>query len=206
MEENMNEILSAIIGALGVIIAALISTVKRKTNSIEQKRNKILLGLVSTAFFVTLVVLGYLILRPLPHARIIQPEDYYDHQTVQPDVKVVVEYKDIPRNRYLWVVVRIPSVRLVTPLRPSRLVYPQLQSGKLPTEVTGTGNLETTVHLGGDKDSGAPFNILVLLLDEESNRSFVDYSLNCINTGACGGIQLPETGEEILDFVTVVRE
>ena len=135
-----------------------------------------------------------------PHARIVEPE-YCDGQTVPTDVSVVAECHNIPQDRYVWVVVRVPKVK------PTWLVYPQLQRGGKPTQVIGDGTFETTVKLGGDEDSGNPFNIVILLLNGEANRSFIEHAENCIaEETLCVGIPLPETGVEILDFVTVIRE
>jgi hypothetical protein len=137
---------------------------------------------------------------PCPYARIVEPE-YCDGQTVPTDVSVVAECRNIPQDRYIWVVVRVPKVK------PTWLVYPQLHRGDKPTQVIGDGTYETTVKLGGDEDSGNLFNIVILLLNGEANRSFTDYAENCIaEETLCVGIPLPETGVEILDFVTVIRE
>ena len=137
---------------------------------------------------------------PCPHARIVEPE-YCDGQTVPTDVEVVAECRNIPQDRYVWVVVRVPKVK------PTWLVYPQLHRGDKPTQVIGDGTFETTVKLGGDEDSGNPFNIVILLLNREANRSFTEYAEKCIaEERLCLGIPLPETGVEILDFVTVIRE
>ena len=133
---------------------------------------------------------------PTPRARIVEP---LDGSTSSPEATVVIEYHDIPQDRYLWVVVRVPSVK------PVWTVYPQLQEG-IPEQATGSGALVTTVWLGGEQDAGQPFNVAALLLDENAHRSFVEYADKCIAEGDCGGIQLPETGVQILDFNTVIRE
>ena len=149
------------------------------------------------------VLFGYSIClfspKEVPLARIIEPE-YHDGHTVPTHISVVAEYKDIPQNRYLWVVVRIPKVK------PTWLVYPQLHSGKIPIQVVGDGQFEITVDLGGNADSGELFNIIILLLNKEANRSFTTYAKDCIAKDICGGIPLPDTGVEILDFTTVIRE
>lgn len=133
---------------------------------------------------------------PVPHARIVGPPD---GATLPSPTSVIIEYHDIPQDRYLWVVLRIPSVR------PVWLVYPLLEEG-VPEQVVGDGAIVTSVWLGGDQDSGKPFNIVVLLLDEAANDSFVEYANECIAGGDCGGIPLPDTGVRILDFNTVIRE
>jgi hypothetical protein len=144
---------------------------------------------IATTVAETLVV-------PAPHARIIEPPD---GATLPSPTSVIVEYHDIPQDRYLWVVLRIPSVK------PAWLVYPLLQEG-IPEQAVGDGALVTSAWIGGEQDSGKPFNIVVLLLDEEANRSFIEYAEKCIAEGDCGGILLPDTGVHILDFNTVIRE
>jgi len=144
---------------------------------------------IATTVAETLVV-------PAPHAHIVEPPD---GATLPSPTSVIVEYHDIPQDRYLWVVLRIPSVK------PAWLVYPLLEEG-IPEQAVGDGALATSVWLGGEQDSGKPFNVVVLLLDEEANRSFVEYANKCIAAGDCGGILLPDTGVRILDFNTVIRE
>ncbi len=207
----MTQILSALIGALGAIIAALIVSPSLGKKLATRRRYRILVGSLSILLLVSLAGLIWILLLPSPQAHIVLPNESRD-QRAPADVRVVVGYKDIPtyipiisERRYVWVVVRIPGIP-ITSNTSTRLVYPQLPGNKLPPQVTGSGSIVTLVHLGGNQDSGTPFNILVLLLNEEANRSFIDYSNNCIQTNACGGIPLPDTGVEILDFVTVIRE
>jgi hypothetical protein len=133
---------------------------------------------------------------PVPHARIVEPPD---GATLPSPTSVIIEYHDIPQDQYLWVVLRIPSVK------PVWLVYPLLEEG-VPEQAVGDGALATSAWIGGEQDSGKPFNIVVLLLDEEANGSFVEYANACIARGDCGGIPLPDTGVRILDFSTVTRE
>jgi hypothetical protein len=133
---------------------------------------------------------------PVPFARIVEPPD---GATLPSPTSVIVEYHDIPQDQYLWVVLRIPSVK------PAWLVYPLLEEG-IPEQALGNGALATSVWIGGDQDSGKPFNFVVLLLDEEANGSFVEYANACIAGGDCGGILLPDAGVRILDFNTVIRE
>jgi hypothetical protein len=133
---------------------------------------------------------------PVPHARIVEPSDGV---ISPPQSSVIVEYHDIPQDLYLWVVLRVPSVK------PVWLVYPLLAEG-VPEQAVGDGILATKAWIGGEQDSGKPFNIVVLLLDEEANGSFVEYAEKCIAEGDCGGILLPDTNVRILDFNTVIRE
>lgn len=135
---------------------------------------------------------------PAPNARIMEPQ-HESGGRVPTDVRTEVYYNNIPQGRYFWVVVRVPK------LRPVWLVYPQLRNG-IPTGITGDGTYITTVSIGSDADFDEPFNVVVLLLDEEANSSFTTYSKNCIDTGICPGTLLPATGVDILDFTTVIRE
>ena len=133
---------------------------------------------------------------PMPRARIVEPSD---GAILPPQAGVIIEYRDIPQNRYLWVVVRVPIVK------PVWVVYPQLRQGA-PEQATGDGAFAITVGLGGEQDAGQPFNIVVLLLGEDADRAFTEYVDGCTAEGDCGGIQLPDTGVQILDFNTVIRE
>ncbi len=144
---------------------------------------------IGTAVAATLAV-------PVTHARIVEPPD---GATLAPPISVIVEYHNIPQDRYLWTVIRIPSVK------PAWLVYPLLEEG-IPEQAVGDGALVTSAWIGGEQDSGKPFNVVVLLLDEEANGSFIEYAEKCIAGGDCGGILLPDTGVRILDFNTVIRE
>ncbi|MFN8493182.1 MAG: hypothetical protein U0350_36600 [Caldilineaceae bacterium] len=136
--------------------------------------------------------------RPAPYARLIAPQ-FAAKQRVPMQATAVVEYRDIPPARYLWIVVRIPKVI------PNWLVYPQVADG-MPREVIGSGTFSTTVGLGTDADSGQLFNLVVLLLNAEANRSFVEYAALCQAKQSCGGIALPDSGVTILDFNTLIRE
>jgi hypothetical protein len=135
---------------------------------------------------------------PGPLARILQPQFSAQPRTPS-QVNVIVEYNNIPQDRYMWVVVRVPVVK------PNWLVYPQMLDG-VPPRVTGNGIFETRVGLGVQEDAGQPFNIVVLLLDEEAHSSFIAFADKCLVSGNCGGILLPDTGVQILDFTTVIRE
>lgn len=135
---------------------------------------------------------------PAPYARLLSPQ-YVAEQRVPTWVNAVVEYRNIPPTHYLWIVVRIPKVV------PNWLVYPQIVNG-VPRQVTGTGTFSTTVGFGTDADSGQLFNLVVLLLDAEANRSFVEYAALCQSKHMCGGIPLPDSGVTILDFNTLVRK
>lgn len=122
-----------------------------------------------------------------------------DHVSTYPEV--VTEYENIPTDRYLWVAVRIPKVR------PTGLIYPQLKDGQLPPHLVGAGIYHTFAALGGEKDIGDPFNIVVLLADQAAHDQFIAYGKACsFNANACTGMQLPETGIEVLDFITVIRK
>lgn len=139
---------------------------------------------------------------PAPNARIIKPLHVFG-QTVPTDVETMIEYNNIPQDRYLWIVVRAPSVRPI---------YPQLQDG-IPPLLKDSGTYETTVQIGSPGDSGEPFNVVALLLDEQGHNSFIDYANKCIrDVNECVGIDLRDeialrdTGVVILDFTTVIRE
>lgn len=135
---------------------------------------------------------------PVPHAKISEP---LDGQRVSTNAEVVTEYWNIPGNRYLWVAVRIPAVR------PVGLIYPQLKEMKLPPQLVGTGIYKTYAALGSEKDVEAPFNVIVLLADQTAHDLITAYAKTCsFNPGSCAGMPLPETGIEILDFVTVIRQ
>jgi hypothetical protein len=138
----------------------------------------------------------------LPSAQIVKPQFSDGPSPVQTDVSVA--YQNIPIGKYLWVAVRVPKVE------PNWLVYPQLLGG-IPEPVIENGTLTTKIQLGkeGNTDAGQPFNILVLLLDESAHQAFLRYSSECISDPAnplsCGGLNLPESGVQILDFNTVIR-
>ena len=136
---------------------------------------------------------------PLPfQAKISSPSD---GERVSTNPEVVAEYKNIPTDRYLWVAVRIPKVR------PTGLIYPQLKDMQLPPHLVGTGIYHTYAALGGKEDVGDPFNIIVLLADQAANDQITAYAKACsFLVNACTGMPLPETGVEILDFITVVRK
>jgi hypothetical protein len=87
----------------------------------------------------------------------------------------MAEYKNIPEGSFLWVAVRIPKVR------PAWYVYPQLLDG-IPEPVNGSGTLVTNVQFGLEdpQDSGEPFNIVILLLDEAAQAVFSTYAQSCI--------------------------
>jgi len=133
-----------------------------------------------------------------PSARIIEPQ-YTDGKGLPPKVTAIVEYKNLPVNHYLWIVMRVPKVK------PDWIVYPQMQMG-IPGSVIEPYRLEIPVGLGNDTDSGQPFNIIVLLLNEEANQLFIEYATACEIEKKCGGLLLPPRGVNILDFNTVLRE
>jgi hypothetical protein len=92
-------------------------------------------------------------------------------------------------------------------VRPAGLIYPQLKDGKLPPHLVGTGIYKTYAALGAKEDIGAPFNIVILLADQEANALIMAYAKACgFNPDSCKGMPLPETGVEILDFITVIRQ
>ncbi len=136
---------------------------------------------------------------PAPQARISEPTD---GQRVPSNAKVVVEFKNIPPDRYLWVAVRIPKVQ------PTWWIYPQLHDRQVPPHWVGTGMLTTVAAFGGgSEDSGAPFNLTILLVDEKAHRSFTAYADNCGRVAtSCIGIAPPDAEMQILDFSTVIRE
>jgi hypothetical protein len=142
-------------------------------------------------------LVGFVLLqKPHPRARISEP---IDGQGVPVHARVIIEYENIPPDRHLWVVVRVPKVGLPW------LIYPQLQGREEP--LVGDGMIETTAALGGDDDSGDPFNIVALLVNEEANRFFTAYANDCgRDPGLCNGMLLPDRGVEILDFNTMIRE
>jgi hypothetical protein len=136
---------------------------------------------------------------PVPQARIVEPD--YLKGPVPVRSTVVVDYRDIPADRYLWVVVRVPKVA------PAWRVFPQLLDGRLPTPVVGGGTLRLSVQFGNpEMDTGEPFNVVVLLLDAAVHRVFTEYAEGCIGGQNCPGIELPAAGAEMLDFNTVVRQ
>lgn len=136
---------------------------------------------------------------PRPWARITQPTD---GQRVPVNNPVLVEYNNLPAGHYLWVVVRIPRVQ------PVWWLYPQLLDGKIPTRTGPSGLLKTNAAFGGGReDSGIPFNLVVLLLNEQAQQAFANYANACGSVPqSCVGMPLPEGEIEILDFNTVVRE
>ncbi len=140
----------------------------------------------------------------LPSAQIVKPQ--FSDGTIPVQTDVSVAYQNIPVGKYLWVVVRVPKVE------PNWLVYPQLLGG-IPKPVNNkNGTLTTRVQLGkeGKPDAGLPFNIIVLLLDDTAQQTFLQYSEQCNsnpdNPLSCSGLALPETGVQILDFNTVIRK
>jgi hypothetical protein len=138
-----------------------------------------------------------------PAARITSP--VYPDGPIPLQTKVRVQYDNIPVGKFLWVVVRVPKVQ------PLWHLYPQLLDG-MPAAVEGSGMLERMVQLGkeGPEDSGEPFDIVVLLLDEAAQEVFYTYAQSCIDNPMdptrCSGLSLPDSGVQILDFATVVRE
>ena len=137
-----------------------------------------------------------LLTKPHPSARISEPTN---GQLVPIYGKATFEYNNIPPDRHLWLVVRIPGVGSVP-----WLIYPQLQG--MEAIAVGNGVFRTTAAFGGDKDSGRPFNVVVLLVDENANLRFVDYANKCkLDSNLCNGMILPDKGVEILDFDTVIR-
>jgi hypothetical protein len=204
MTQVLVPVVVAVIGALGSIIAAVIvelfkQRAKAKTRKVSWGFN-VWLGAFSLLLLVGVVVfVSYILLLPTPRAQIVSPEDYNGKIAIPSDTKAVIDYKDIPGNRFVWVVVRVPSVR------PMRLVYPQLING-IPTPVTGSGRFEISITLGTGTDVNLPYNIEVLLLDEVANQVFKNYSQTCLDTGTCNGLSFPSNGAEVLDFVTVIRK
>lgn len=155
--------------------------------------------IILIAFFsIIITIIGchiYCSFTPKPQATINSPEDF-DGKTKVPDtISVNSNFINIPKNRFPWVVVRVPIVR------PMRKVYPQ-PSSKIPSAVPGNGNYTVPVTLGGLADSGKPFNIEILLLNKKTNDAFNDYARN----GNGSGINLPEKGAELLDYITVIRQ
>jgi hypothetical protein len=183
--------------ALGVVIAALFTCISSISTALVPEIGQFVRQALAQPAAPTVIPSA---LSAPPKACITSPL-YTDGPTpVQTSVTVV--YDSIPEGEYLWVVVRIPKVK------PNWKVYPQLLNG-IPKPVTGKGEREVLVQLGSvDKDVGEPFNIVVLLLDEKANQTFVDYSEKCIdpNIRACDGIDLPASGAEILDFSTLTRK
>jgi len=144
------------------------------------------------------VIIGLILLaRPHPSASISGPTN---GQFVPVYAEVTFEYNNIPRDRHLWLVVRIPGIGAVP-----WLIYPQVKN--LEGLGTGNGIFKTTAAFGGGNDSGRPFNLVVLLVDENANPRFVDYADKCkLDENLCNGMILPDKGVEILDFDTVIRE
>ncbi len=135
---------------------------------------------------------------PPSQAKISSP---IDGERVSTNPEVVAEYKNIPNDHYLWVAVHIPKVR------PTGLIYPQLKDMQLPPHLVGTGIYHTYAALGGKEDAGDPFNIIVLLADQAANDQITAYAKACsFMPNACTGMPLPETGIQILDFITVNRK
>jgi len=192
MTDAWATIIAALITASGAMGAAIIAAYRWPE---KPKAQVLLVGPIAGAVLGTLVAL-LLLQRPHPQAHISEP--IYG-QGVLVNARVSIEYENIPPDRHLWVVVRIPKVGL------PRLIYPQLQDGGGP--LVGDGTLDTIVTLGGDADHGAPFNIVVLLVDEDANHFFTAYEKDCRSDEAlCNGMSLPDRGVAILDFNTVIRE
>jgi hypothetical protein len=133
---------------------------------------------------------------PEPYARIVDPAA---GAILPAEATAIVEYSNMPGDRYLWVVLRVPGVG------PTWHVYPQVGDA-IGDPIVGHGVMAVPIFLGGKLDSGRPFDIVVLLLEEETHGLFAEYAALCTSEGECGGIQLPDTGARILDFATVIRE
>lgn len=194
MTDAWATIIAAAIAALGTIVAAIVA-VYRWPEKARRKAQVLLVGLIVGAVVGALV--GFVLLqKPHPRARISEP---IDGQSVPVHARVIIEYENIPPDRHLWVVVHIPKLRLPW------LIYPQLQGRKKP--LVGDGMIDITATLGGGSDSGDPFNIVALLVNEEANRFFTAYANDCArDPGLCNGMFLPDRGVVILDFNTVIRE
>jgi hypothetical protein len=191
MTDAWATIIAAVITTIGVVAAASIT-------------GKLKWGTFLKSFLIIIVgtgigmLIGYLLLlKPQPSARIIEPTD---GQYVPIYAKVTFEYNNIPRDRHVWLAVRIPGIGLVT-----WLIYPQLQGMAAIQKSNGVS--EITAAFGGDNDSERPFNIVVLLVDEDANLRFDDYANKCkLDSNLCNGMILPDKGVEILDFDTVIRK
>lgn len=190
-------IITSVITGLVTLIGVLIS----KSPHIHKRRNFHVFVYVVAGLFVGAgigVIIGHFLLtKPHPSASISEPTN---GQLVPIYAKVTFEYNHIPHDRHLWLVVRIPGIGSAP-----WLIYPQLQG--METIGTGNGVFKTTAAFGGDNDSGRPFNIVVLLVDENANLRFDDYANKCkLDSNLCNGMLLPDKGVEILDFDTVIRE
>ncbi|MBL8093241.1 MAG: hypothetical protein JNL73_03655 [Anaerolineales bacterium] len=206
MDQILTAILVALIGAIATVAAAVVvEVIKHQHQAPRTDQAGSLLGSIGFSVFGLIVLIGivswigFLLLRPMPTAQILKPEDYNGVDALSSPSTILVEYTHIPSDHYIWVVVRDPRVR------PMRMAYPQLSNG-LPTPVQGDGRFETTISLGGPDDSHMPYNVVVMLLDEKANGAFLEYAQGCIEKHLCGGISLPYPGAEILDFVTIVRQ
>jgi len=194
-------LITSVITALTTLFGILIS---KKDSKKDQPKPRLKTPHVFIYVFIGLVIggvvgviIGFVLLtRPQPSASITKPTD---GQSVPIYAEVTVEYNNIPSDRHLWLVVRIPGIG------PGWLIYPQLRGAD--SFGTGKGVSSVTAAFGGNNDSGHPFNIVILLVDENANRQFVDYVNKCkLDSNLCTGMILPDKGVEILDFDTVSRE
>ncbi len=135
---------------------------------------------------------------PVPQARVVG--GISDGQSVDMNSNVVIKYENIPKKRYLWVAVHIPS------LGQPRLVFPQAPNGVMPVQVSESGTLPVNVILGNKNDVGAPLNVMLLLLNDEANDIFKNNVQTCLQSNNCSGLVLPDAGVDILDFITVIRK
>jgi len=202
MTDAWATIIAAIITSVITGIATLIGLTRKSSyDDYSTGTNRVLpyvgIGLVVGAGIGGLI--GYvLLIKPHPSARITEPTN---GQLVPIYAKVAFEYNNIPPDRHLWPAVRIPGVGSVR-----WLIYPQLRG--IEAIGTGKGFYETMAAFGGENDSsGRPFNVVILLADEDANSRFVEYAKECnLDSNLCNGMVLPDKGVEILDFDTVIRK
>ena len=198
MTDAWAKVIAAVITGGCTLAAAIIAG---RIPSRERPRKAVVVPIV-VAGLVVGVLVGWLVgsvllRRPTPCARISAPED---GDLIGHEAQAIVEYESIPRDRHLWLAVRVPGEGRAW------YIYPQLPDEE--TEIRGEGTLVMTVSVHDDED-GDPydaFNVVVLLVTEEANSFFEEYANNCgSDAERCVGMMVPSEGVEILDFTTVFR-
>ena len=203
MTDAWATIIASIITSVVTGLVTLIGILSSKSLHTHQPHRKtypvfvyVVMGLCIGAIIGVIIGI-FLLAKPHPAARIIEPTD---GQYVPIYAKVTMEYKNIPSDRHVWLAVRIPGIGLAP-----WLIYPQLRGMQAIQKSYGV--YEITAAFGGDNDSERPFNIVVLLVDEDAEIRFVEYANKCnLDSNLCNGMILPDKGVEILDFETVIRK
>lgn len=100
---------------------------------------------------------------------------------------------NIPRNMYLWLVVHPTS---------SRGYWPQ-QSSIVPHPQKGTWQKEIWLGTRGSAREG--FELLLILVNEKGNQTYIEYLDNASRTGDYPEISMP-SGYQTVDMITLEKQ